>query len=301
MSCPIAFFHAFDTPPQQQEEAEKKAARLKEMEARRQQALQRKADEERAKAQDEDRKLKEEAERRKKEREDATDKRVLKPTLVKKVGYDNSDKCLPHFSQDDDKKKKSEMEKAPELKKSAMSKPTMKSALKPPSSSGMFHGPSGSSNTGEASRAAQADSKAKASMMVDDEVSQPSTLMKSVMAARAKAQIDAAQRTEPLVPSESIDLPDVRSEYSDSDDEDRQRTFDPPDWAQSPELRTQLEMQASINPDDIFGAVRPIKMEELFKTRQSRFRARTSSANWTGADRLTAQEEREYARRMGFK
>jgi hypothetical protein len=42
-------------------------------------------------------------------------------------------------------------------------------------------------------------------------------------------------------------------------------------------------------------------MEELFKTRTSKFRARTSSANWTGADRLTLEEEREYARRMGFK
>jgi len=278
-------------------------ARLKESETRRQQALQRKADEEKAKAQEEERKLKEEAERRKKEREDATDKRLLKPALVKKVSPKQLKWVVDQFFQDDDKKKKPETERTSELKKSTMIKPAMKSALKPPSSSGMFHGPSGSSSTtGEASKAAaQADSKVKASMMVDDEVSQPSTLIKSVMAARAKAQIDAAQRTEPLIPSESIDLPDVRSEYSDSEDEDRKRTFDPPDWAQSPELRAQLENQASINPDDIFGAVRPIKMEELFKTRQSRFRARTSSANWTGADRLTAQEEREYARRMGFK
>ena len=43
-----------------------------------------------------------------------------------------------------------------------------------------------------------------------------------------------------------------------------------------------------------------LRMEEIFRTRQSRFRARTSSANWAGADQLTAEEEREYARRMGF-
>lgn len=136
---------------------------------------------------------------------------------------------------------------------------------------------------------------------VDDEVSQPSMLVQSQMAARVKAQIDAAKRVEAIVPSENIELPEINSEYSDSEDEDRVRTFDPPEWAQSPELRQALEMQSTINPDDIFGAVRPLKMEEIFKTRTSRFRARTSSANWTGTDRLTIQEEREYARRMGFK
>lgn len=136
---------------------------------------------------------------------------------------------------------------------------------------------------------------------IDDEVSQPSMMVQSQMAARVKAQIDAAKRVEPVIPSENIELPEINSEYSDSEDEDRVRTFDPPEWAQSPELRQALEMQSTINPDDIFGAVRPLRMEEIFKTRTSRFRARTSSANWTGTDRLTTQEEREYARRMGFK
>lgn len=101
--------------------------------------------------------------------------------------------------------------------------------------------------------------------------------------------------------SESIELPDINSEYSDSEDESRPRTFDPPEWAQSPELRQQLESQSRMNPDDIFGRIGPLRMEEIFRTRQSRFRARTSSANWAGADELTAEEEREYARRMGFR
>jgi hypothetical protein len=135
----------------------------------------------------------------------------------------------------------------------------------------------------------------------DDDISQPSQLVQSQMAARAKAQLNASKQIEPIVPSESIELPDINSEYSDSDDEDRVRTFDPPGWAQSPELRQALEMQSTINPDEIFGAVRPLRMEEIFKTRTSRFRARTSSANWTGTDRLTIQEETDYARRMGFK
>jgi hypothetical protein len=41
-------------------------------------------------------------------------------------------------------------------------------------------------------------------------------------------------------------------------------------------------------------------MEEIFKTRTSRFRARTSSANWAGTDELTSAEEKAYAKRMGY-
>ena len=129
-------------------------------------------------------------------------------------------------------------------------------------------------------------------------------LVQSQTAARVKVQIDAPKPVKhavPSVPSEDIELPKINSEYSDSEDEDRVRTFNPPEWAQSPELRQALEMQSTMNPDDIFGAVRPLKMEEIFKSRTSRFRARTSSANWTGTDRLTMQEQGEYARRMGFK
>jgi hypothetical protein len=137
----------------------------------------------------------------------------------------------------------------------------------------------------------------KAMAQTEDDHAQPSQMLQTQMAARAKA----AMQTEARVPSESIELPEVNSEYSDSEDEGRPRTFNPPDWAQSPELRQALEAQSTINPDDIFGAIRPLRMEEMFKARTSRFRARTSSANWSGADRLTVEEEREYARRMGFK
>lgn len=104
----------------------------------------------------------------------------------------------------------------------------------------------------------------------------------------------------PRVASESIELPDINSEYSDSDDEDRPKR-ELPDWAQSPDIAAALQQQSTINPDDIFGRIGPLRMEEIFRTRQSRFRARTSSANWTGTDELTQEEEREYARRMGFR
>jgi len=135
----------------------------------------------------------------------------------------------------------------------------------------------------------------------DDLVEQPALAVQAQMQARLQAQLaDLRKSEQSAVPAEAIELPDINSEYSDSEDEDRVRTFDPPLWAQSPELRAQLQTMSTVNPDDIFGAIKPLKMEELFKTRTSRFRARTSSANWAGADELTAHEEREYARRMGY-
>jgi hypothetical protein len=98
---------------------------------------------------------------------------------------------------------------------------------------------------------------------------------------------------------EWIDLPEPNSEYSDSGDEGK--AYEVADWAQSPVLMEQLGRQQTIDPDDIFGPIQPLRMEELFRTRQSRFRARTSSANWSGPDGLSELEAREYARRMGFR
>ncbi len=66
------------------------------MEARRQQAMQRKAEEEKARAAEEERKIKEEAERRKREREEHTDKRPLRSTAAttKKVRFSILDNVL---------------------------------------------------------------------------------------------------------------------------------------------------------------------------------------------------------------
>jgi len=293
------------------------------MENRRQLAIQRKAEEEKARTQEEERKLKEEGERRKREREENTDKRPLK-MIPSKVGHHLEN--IPSraltiiYLQDDEATKKRkvtvEVEK-PELKKPA-SKSILRSAMKQQTAAyntslqttatinAMTIPKSSEAKPSKPSTAAVQKGKGKAppniAPPVDDEVTQPSQLVHAQMAARAKAQIQAAKRaTGPVVQSESIELPDINSEYSDSEDEDRARTFDPPHWAQSPELRHALQAQSTINPDEIFGAVRPLRMEELFKTRSTKFRARTSSANWTGADRLTVEEEREYARRMGFK
>ncbi|KAJ7071040.1 hypothetical protein C8F01DRAFT_411433 [Mycena amicta] len=281
----------------EQEEKEKKANRLKEMENRRQAAQQRKVEEEKAKTQEEERKLKEENERRKKDREEFTDKRpLLKSVVAKKIPIEAD--------------KKPELKKAaskPNLNASTSTKVPVKSGLGKPLSalaSSTTYNAASTSKPAESSKAAILQPKGKLAMkaaVIDDDIAQPSQILQTQMAARAKAQLQAANPSAPpQIASENIELPDINSEYSDSDDEDRPRSFNPPSWAQSPDLRQALEIQSTINPDDIFGAIRPLRMDELFRNRSGRFRARTSSANWTGTDRLTIEEQREYVRRMGY-
>ena len=192
--------------------------------------------------------------------------------------------------------------------KSALSKQASMTSLAAAASSSTI--PKAPASESKASKIAASSSntklaagKGKAKAPTDKEDDLPSKVLQAQMANRAKAQMQAVQtpRAPPPVASESIELPDINSEYSDSEDEGRPRTFDPPDWAQSPELRQQLETQSRIDPDEIFGPIGPLRMEEIFRTRQSRFRARTSSANWAGTDELTADEQRDYARRMGYR
>jgi Inner centromere protein, ARK binding region len=140
--------------------------------------------------------------------------------------------------------------------------------------------------------------KGKGKMPADPEETQTKKTSQLPMAVHAKPQ---RLNAEPPIASEMIELPEPNSEYSDSEDEGRQRKHGAPEWTQSPELRAALESQSRVNPDDIFGPVRPLRMEDIFRTRTSRFRARTSSANWSGPDGLKQEEEWEYARRMGFR
>ncbi|KZT70010.1 hypothetical protein DAEQUDRAFT_690017 [Daedalea quercina L-15889] len=312
----------------QQEELEKKAARLKEMENRRQLAQQRKAEGEQVRAQEEEKKIREENERRKREREELTDKRPLSRLGSKKqLDDDNTKKRKieaekkPIESKKPPSKDKKDVPPAPRVAaKSGPSTMTNPPGVKvgPPAKSAMKQTelpetkaptkvvkptPSSSNLKAVASsgnlKVGQPNLKGKGKAPTDEEP-QPAQAIRAQMADRAKAQIQA-QLNPPPVASETIELPDINSEYSDSEDEDRPRNFDPPDWAQSPELRAALQQQAAVNPDDVFGQIPPLRMEDMFRTRQSRFRARTSSANWSGPDGLTEQEEREYARRMGFK
>lgn len=113
----------------------------------------------------------------------------------------------------------------------------------------------------------------------------------------------ALAKSSPQYPNgENIDLADIPTDSDDdsaSEDEKQAKGAMLPKWVQSPNLRTLLEHQEmNQDPDVIFGPTGPVVMEEMFKDRHQRFRNRTSSANWSGQDRLTQEEiERDNAGR----
>ncbi|PKI85655.1 hypothetical protein MVES1_000296 [Malassezia vespertilionis] len=100
-------------------------------------------------------------------------------------------------------------------------------------------------------------------------------------------------------------LPDVQSEYSDSDDEAsiKKRKHEP-SWTRGQELEDLLIQQASIDPDEIFGQqMGPVPLDTMLPPRQGdrrRARHRTSSANWGGPDGLAQWEVDRYNERMGI-
>ena len=111
------------------------------------------------------------------------------------------------------------------------------------------------------------------------------------------AAMAAAHKSSPQYPSgDSIELPEIATDSDDSEDDSGGRDFVPPDWAASPALRELLRQQQLVDPLKVFGPIAPLMMDEVFKggskERQARFRARTSSANWNGPDRLTEEERR---------
>jgi hypothetical protein len=92
-------------------------------------------------------------------------------------------------------------------------------------------------------------------------------------------------------------LPDIMSESEDDDDSNVLQ-----DWANSPQLRDILLRQQTVDPDNVFGPIPPLQMDEVFRSsRVSRFRPRSSSANWSGHDKLTQQEIDNYAQEMGYR
>jgi len=109
---------------------------------------------------------------------------------------------------------------------------------------------------------------------------------------KTPARPAAAAKSSPHYPaSETINLPEIAT---DSEDEDSDNEFAAPSWVDSPQLRDLLTQQQLVDPEQIFGPIAPLQMEEIFKNkeRQKRFRDRTSSANWNGNDRLTEDEKK---------
>ncbi|KAF2403787.1 hypothetical protein EJ06DRAFT_293656 [Trichodelitschia bisporula] len=102
----------------------------------------------------------------------------------------------------------------------------------------------------------------------------------------------SAVKSSPHYPQgDNIELPNIAT---DSEDEDSDNEFQAAEWTATPVLSQMLSQQELVDPADIFGPIAPLRMEEVFsksKDRFKKFRERTSSANWSGSDRLT-QEER---------
>lgn len=103
-----------------------------------------------------------------------------------------------------------------------------------------------------------------------------------------------APKPSPNIPNgEAINLPEIAT---DSEDEDSDAEMLPvPNWAQPKELEMLLRDQEGMETDSIFGPIAPFSLEETFKAdkRIKKFRERTSSANWGGADGLTQDEIRK--------
>jgi hypothetical protein len=122
----------------------------------------------------------------------------------------------------------------------------------------------------------------------------------------AKSAKSATKSSPRYQNGENIVLPEI---HTDSEDEDSDAgDFPVQGWTNSPDLRRQLLLQETIDPAEIFGRPGPLNMEEVFsksKDRFHKFRNRTSSANWSGSDRLTEDdirkdlEARDKVRRQG--
>lgn len=107
----------------------------------------------------------------------------------------------------------------------------------------------------------------------------------------AESSQSAAQAAPQYQNSEEIKLPDI---MTDSEDEDSENEFEQPSWVATPNLRSMLEQQQLLDPEQIFGPIAPLNMEQVFpnKERHKRFRERTSSAFWTN-DQVTEEERRK--------
>ncbi|KAH8194245.1 hypothetical protein TruAng_011591 [Truncatella angustata] len=114
--------------------------------------------------------------------------------------------------------------------------------------------------------------------------------------AGAKSIAKSAARSSPRFQNgEQIELPEINTDDEDeySDDEHKEMFAS---WTDSPALRRALMEQETMDPMRVFGAPAPLNMEEVFsksKDRWHKFRARTSSANWSGTDRLTEDDIRK--------
>ncbi|KAH0553194.1 hypothetical protein GP486_006629 [Trichoglossum hirsutum] len=102
-------------------------------------------------------------------------------------------------------------------------------------------------------------------------------------------------RSSPRYPNgEEVELPEVPTDSE--DDEEESSSFAVPGWVNSPYMRTALMNQELVDPEEVFGPVGPLHMDEIFRdnARQHRLKIRSSSANWSGQDALTQEDIQSY-------
>lgn len=73
-----------------------------------------------------------------------------------------------------------------------------------------------------------------------------------------------------------------------------------PPWAEWEELENSLRAQASINPQEIFGALPTLDIASMLPQGQWKRQLRLSSAQWGATDRLSKQEILKYDTDMGW-
>ena len=119
----------------------------------------------------------------------------------------------------------------------------------------------------------------------------------SVAAAVIAANKQQQQESSPLFGNgENIYLSDIHTSDDEDSEDERERKESMPDWVRTPNMDQLLRQQETINTDAVFGPIAQPNLEEWFTKDQKRLhklRARTSSANWMGGDRLTEDEVRK--------
>lgn len=154
-----------------------------------------------------------------------------------------------------------------------------------------------------ASNAAQAQAAANAAALREQDLHRAAQLQfqtQNAAGGRFEEYDDPAQED----PDEP--LPDIASEYSDSEDEETiQKRAAMPLWTQGDALDAALLAQSTVDADEIFGIPQgPVELEKILpgeRTANRIRRPRTSSANWSGPDGLAQWEIDRYNKRMGIK
>ena len=106
-------------------------------------------------------------------------------------------------------------------------------------------------------------------------------------------------------PHSSDDSSDSESDSEDDNGRPKKKKKPPAPWARGSPLKKALKIQfgvkgnAPMNPDEIFADMTTCDLEKVFDMKKKRYQRRGSSGYWQ-TDRVTDDEKRAYAKRMGF-